>query len=149
MVLKALEAGALSQCLFLWFSRTRGFLRVHHRVADGPDVELRGVHVRGARAVGPGHREPDLRQPAVLREHQEQGTLEGSGSAAGASTPRHQRPLASNHGGRWRHPTVVPLHFHSSSPLFSLPSPAPPHPLQAVTRGRLSDRCTAVWGISY
>lgn len=59
------------------FSRARRFLRVHHRVSDRPDVEFRGVHLRGAGTVGPGHREPDLRQPAVLREHQEQGRVAG------------------------------------------------------------------------
>lgn len=60
-------------CVCLCPSRARRLLRVHHRVADRPDVELRGVHVRGAGAVGAGHREPDLRQSAVLRERQEQG----------------------------------------------------------------------------
>lgn len=44
----------------------------------------------------------------------------------------------------------IPLSASYSNLYCALtPPPTPPHPLQAVTCGRLSDRCTAVWGISY
>lgn len=133
--------------LLFVFSRARGLLWVHHRVVDRPDVELRGVDVRGEGAVGASHREPDLCQPAVLRERQEQG----SSMLPNPTSSKRARRLPSNRSV-FRHPTVVPLHLHSSfhTPPASLPSltlPSPrPHPLQAVTCGRLSDRCSAVWG---
>lgn len=67
-------AEVLIYCWFV-FSRARGFLWVHHRVVDGPDVELRSIYIWGEGTVGPSNWEPDLCQPAVLWEHKEQGTV--------------------------------------------------------------------------
>lgn len=66
------SAGSCSKSFFC-LDRTRGELRVHHRVADGADVALWSHFIWGARRLGSGHREPDPGQPAVLWEQQEQG----------------------------------------------------------------------------
>lgn len=60
--------------LLFVFSRARRFLWVHHCVVDRSDMELRSIHVWGEGTVGPSDWEPDLCQPAVLRERKEQGT---------------------------------------------------------------------------
>lgn len=130
--------------LLFVFSRARRLLRVHHRVVDRPDVELRGVDVRGEGAVGASHREPDLCQPAVLRERQEQGSSVMPNPTSSERVRRIAAFFVILQLCRF-----IYIHLFAqppaSLPSLTLPSPRP-HPLQAVTCGRLSDRCSAVWG---
>lgn len=69
-------SSGLSSDVCFFVNRTRRFLRVCHRLFDGSDVELWGIDVWGAGAVGPADRESDLCQPAVLWGHKEQGTVD-------------------------------------------------------------------------
>lgn len=136
--------------IYWWFVffRARGFLWVHHCVADRSDVELWSIYIWGEGAVGPSNWEPNLCQPAVLWEHKEQGTAGQEISEQDRIGDYHLIAATSS-----SHIVCcfiyIPL-FPSLQPLLRpCPPPAPPHPLQAVTCRRLSDRCTAVWGISY